>query len=314
MNRIDLVKSTIDILEKAGFYVASISGLARVSFDIVARRDDLLLVVRIVVNIDSISRETTNELKTIGNHLSASVVIVGKKSTSGVLEPGVVYSRYAIPIINLETLEDLFLHGIEPFSHSAHGGIYVSFNGELLQRTRIKSKIPLSTLAEIAGVSKRTIQLYENGMDVSVDTAFRLEEFLGMPLILSTSILGQLFEDLGGQSISLKKCDSFVKEVLRSLQRMGTPVVPIYRCPFNAFTGKDKSIIITGISLGSGEEKKRIEIVSKISTISEKRAMFIVDELKARKNLDSTALVEKKEIDRLRCAEDMDKLIDDRIH
>ena len=64
------VKKIISILEKSGFYVAHIREYSRASFDLIARRDDLLVVVRAVGNIDSISKENVVALCDVDeNHL-----------------------------------------------------------------------------------------------------------------------------------------------------------------------------------------------------------------------------------------------------
>jgi len=306
------VKAIIGILEKSGFYVAHIREHSRASFDMIARRDDLLVIVRAVRNIDSLSKDICNELKIIGHHLHASVIVVGEKSTSAPLETGVVYTRYEIPVVNTETFGELFLYGVNPISHSSHGGFYVSMDGGLLKSMRIEQKIPLSMLAEKAGVSKRAIQMYEGGMDVSIDAAFRLEEFLGVSLIQSTDILSHIFDDLCYHFVDYSRCDNFEKDVLKALEQMGTHVVPIYRCPFNALTGEQDSIIITGITQMDPTIRRRIEIVSKISRISERRSMFVVDELKSKKSVGGTPLVGRKEIDELDEPEDIDRLIEDR--
>ena len=224
-----------------------------------------------------------------------------------------VYTRYDVPIINLDTLEELFLYGVQPLSHSAHGGFYVSFDRELLQKVRMERQIPLSTLAEKAGVSKRAIQMYETGMDISIDAALRLEEFLDLPLIKGTEIFSRRFEDLCPHPPDFSRCNPFEREVIKALKRIGTHVVPIYRCPFNALTGEDDSVIITGISQVNREFTERVGVVSKISRISERRSMFIVDELKDKMNVEGSPLVGKNEIDGLKDPADIDRLIEDRV-
>lgn len=306
------ITAVIRVLEQAGFYVAHIHEMSRASFDLIARRDDLLIIVRNVKNIDSLTKSMCNELKIIAHHLHASVFVIGERSTSGPLEAGVVHTRYEVPIVNLETFSDLFLFNIKPLSHSAHGGFYVSFDGELMRSLRLDQNIPLSTLAENAGVSKRAIQMYEDGMDVSIDAAFRLEEFLGVSLIKGTDILSQIFDDLCYHFVDFSKCDSFEKDVLRALDRMGSHVIPIYRCPFNALTGEQDSIIITGITQLNPKIRRRIEIVSKISRISEKRSMFVVDELKSRTSVEGTPLVGRRELDKLEDPSDIDRILEER--
>ena len=81
MKKESIIGAALAILEKAGFYVASIQSRHRTSFDVIARRDETLIVVRIVRNIDSLTREMCRELKLISHHLNASAIIIGEKST-----------------------------------------------------------------------------------------------------------------------------------------------------------------------------------------------------------------------------------------
>lgn len=312
MNEGSSVATVMTILEKAGFYVAHTHEGCRAIFDIIARRDDLLIIVRNVKNIDSLTRPMCNDLKIIAHHLRASVFVIGDRTSSSPLETGIVYTRYEVPIVNMETFADLFLDNIKPFSHSAHGGFYVTFDGELLRSLRKDQKIPLSTLAEKAGVSKRAIQMYEEGMDVSIDAAFRLEEFLGVSLVKGTDVLSQIFDDLCYHFADTTRGDSFEQDVLRTLDRMGTHVIPIYRCPFNALTGNTESIIITGITQLNSKIRRRIEVVARISRISEKRSMFVVDQIKSRNSMEGTPLLARKELEGMNDPSDIDRIIEER--
>ena len=310
MKKEEILRESIDIIQKAGFYLASIREHSGASFDLIARRDSLLILVRVTVNIDSITKDVCDELKLLAKYLDAAVFIVGVKSTGYRLEPGVVYTRYGIPIINPETLEDLFIHGVEPFSHSAHGGFYVTIDRKKLKKLRFERQISLSVLAEKAGVSKRAIQMYEEGMDVSIDTALKLEEFLGVPLITSTDIftLGSKFQS---EDVPLRKMNlhPFEREVMRALERLGTHVIPIFRCPFNALTTDRKSVIITGIARAQNNIERKIELLSLISRISEKHTIYVVDRVKGKRNIKGVPIVDKRVLIRLQGTDDFERLM-----
>src|SRR5207244_9802827 len=74
--------------------------------------------------------------------------------------------------------------GVPPFLFSAPGGLYAHLDTEALRRLREEREVSLGTLADIAGVTRRTIQMYLEGMSATMDGAMRLEEFLQESLVL----------------------------------------------------------------------------------------------------------------------------------
>ena len=115
--------------------------------------------------------------------LDATPIVIGERSSSGSLEAGIVYSRFNISIISNDTLADLLLEDAPPFIFAAPGGLYVKLDSDMLRAAREERGISLGTLAETAGVSRRTIQMYEGGMSAMIDAAVRLEEYLDAPII-----------------------------------------------------------------------------------------------------------------------------------
>ena len=62
MNRIDMIQDTRNILAKTGFYISDDNVSRLICFDIVARRDNLLIIIKILSNVDSFSRDNAREL------------------------------------------------------------------------------------------------------------------------------------------------------------------------------------------------------------------------------------------------------------
>ncbi len=184
MGRRQLVDEVRDLLAKTGFYLSERHDRRGLSFDVVARRDDLLLLLKILQNVDAFSRSNAEELRLIATTLSGSPIVIGERSGSGSLEEGVIYSRFGVPIVSKQTFVDLFEEGVPPFMFSAPGGLYVRLDAEVLRTAREERGISLGALAEVAGVSRRTIQMYMDGMSATVDIALRLEEFLGESLVV----------------------------------------------------------------------------------------------------------------------------------
>ena len=179
-----MIEAVRSVLAKSGFFVSRPLAMRGISFDVVARRDDTLLIIKILSNVDAFSKDNAEEMLTLGEALGASPLLVGERSGSGELDESIVYSRFGVPIISLTTLIDHLLEGVPPFIFAAPGGLYVKLDSNLMKRLREERSISLGTLAEIAGVSRRTIQMYENGMGAMIDVAIRLEEFLNQPIVV----------------------------------------------------------------------------------------------------------------------------------
>ena len=298
MSRDDLINTTRAILAKGGFDISPMMSLRSVCFDVVGRKGDTLLIIKILSNVDAFSRETAEEMKVLAEMLHACPLLIGERSSSGLLEPGIVYSRFNIQIISNETLADHILENASPFIFAAPGGLYVKLNNTLLKDIREKEGISLGTLAEVAGVSRRTIQMYETGMGAMIDAALRLEEYLDTEIIEAVNPFEYRYEnknkeyELSGE----KRSDSII---FNHLLDMGFSVTPVVRSPFEALTRNKDVVILTGLD---SEDEKLIQkaiIASDISRIVGKHSVIIVEKKRNMDNVESTAIVTKEELNKM---------------
>ncbi len=305
MERQTLINEVRETLSKSGFYVSD--ECSALSFDFVSRRDNLLLLVKVLINVDSFSRSAANELKTLAKFLEASSIIVGKKTGSGEIEDDVIYLRHGIPIISAKTLENTLLEGIPPFVYAAPGGFYVNIDGDMIKKMRGKRKISLGILAEIAGVSRRAIQMYEDGMSAMVDAASRLEEFLDESIILPLDpfVYGH-DEETFSEKLTIKGFDDFEKNVFTMLNRIGYKVVPVMKCPFNALTKDKKTLILTGVEKYDKQLIKKAGAVMNISKVTEKHSVFFVKSSE-KQNLGGVPLIK---ISELKKADDPESIVE----
>jgi len=310
MGRDDLINTTRAILARAGFNISQSLNLRSVCFDVVGRKEDVLLIIKILSNVDAFSRDNADEMKVLAEALGASPILVGERSSSGALEPGIVYSRFGIPIISNETLADHVLEEVPPFIFAAPGGLYVRLDGDLLKTVREKRGVSLGVLAETAGVSRRTIQMYESGMGAMIDAAIRLEEFLGVPIISPVDPFEYKNTDDRKFEISGNKRTG--SKIFDQLLDIGFCVTPITRGPFDALTRNDKMVILTG--LGNEDEKvvQKAMIASDISRISGRYSVIIVEHDRGFENIRSTAVVTKEEIGKMDDRTELTELVVER--
>jgi putative transcriptional regulator len=311
MGRDELINTTRAILARAGYSVSSPLNMRSVCFDIVGRKNDSLLIVKVLSNIDAFSRENADEMKVLAEALGASPILIGERSSSGSLELGIVYSRFDISIISNETLSEHLLEDVPPFIFAAPGGLYVKLDSDLLKHLRETRGISLGTLAETAGVSRRTIQMYETGMGAMIDAAIRLEEFLNVPIIEPMNPFKYKIEEKGKEyEVSGDKRTDV--QIFNLLLDIGCTVTPTTRSPFEALTKSDKMVILTG--LGSEDERlvHKASIVSDISRISGRHSVIIVERKGGLENIQNTAIVTKDEIKKMDDRSELEDIVVER--
>ncbi len=312
MNRLDLVDNVRDILARAGFYLSEKHNEKGISFDIIARKDNQLLIVGVFVNADSSRVENARELQILSNALNGSPLFIALKGGERPLEQGVIYSRRGIPLLSPNTLSDLFLEGIPPYVFSAPGGFYVSIDSDILRYARSERKMSLGTLAEIAGVSRKAIQKYEEGMGVDLDVALRMEEFFGMDMIMPLNPLEYDKEGMAELG-ELNVMDEFQKFIFETLLSVGYDMVSTYRCPFEAITSDKDFVLLSGMhSKGDARLREKAKIVSNISHVTEKESVIFIKRSYDRINLEGTPLIARRDLIRIESKSDVQDLLRER--
>lgn len=320
------------LLESAGFYVSDAHHVRPTSFDLLARRDALLVILKILKNIDALDPSEATRLKELGELFPASPLVVGQTSGSTELEPGVVYSRYGLPIVVEESLREYLLKGLPPFLFSSPGGIFARIDGHRLRELRVARDLSLGALASVAGVSRRTIQLYEEGAGAEVDIVERLEAFLGEPIALALDLF------LSGTSEGPRRGrgapreeeprersappagrpstgDEMRDRVFRQLDGMGWEVVVTVRCPFDAFTHGEtrnaQEILLTSVGTVRTAQH-RAELLRTLARVAEGHALFVVRDSPGRRTIDGLPLVSVEELRRHRDRAELVELITER--
>jgi predicted transcriptional regulator len=164
--RVELLEAVQGMLERAGFDVSERCDLRPVSFDLVARRDRELVMVKTLGNVDALTEPIAAEIKMLCKFLHARPIVVGLRAGTGPLEAGVVYSRHDIPILHPETLESYVAHGQAPMVYAAPGGFYVHLDAQALRRARIVTSVSRVTQHPGFFVVERTTKTTIEGMPV----------------------------------------------------------------------------------------------------------------------------------------------------
>ena len=229
-----------------------------------------------------------------------------------------------------------------PFLFSSPGGIFVRVDGGRLRELREAHNLSLGALASVAGVSRRTIQLYEGGAGAEVDVIERLERFLKEPIAEAIDLFSAL-EGTSGRKLAPDSTpgsaptDAVSKEetshatnsprhlartgdplrdgVFRQLDGMGWEVHVTIRCPFDAFTrgtpGGEKEFLLTGVgTLRSAQH--RAEVMVGLARVAEGHAVFVVGEAGKHTTIEGVPVVTTQELRRTRARDEFFELIEER--
>lgn len=276
MKKETIERNVREILTLAGFYLSQAVRMRRASIDILARRDQTLLLIKVLENIDALDKKDGETIKLLSNLLAGSPLIVGDHYGGGKLERGVVYSRFKIPIISVSTLKDYFLDGIPPYVFSAPGGLYVKIDSKKLKELRELYRYSLGALAESLGVSRKAIQLYEENMNATIEMALSLEEIFNTELIKPIDLTKpETYEVNLSLTEDLPLTDELKMKVLAHLRRMGCEVMHLRNCPFDAITKKREFLFLTWIDRFERIEKEIDAIHSIVRATGKKSVIFV---------------------------------------
>ena len=275
------------VMISAGFEVSEKFTLRPRSFDLIARNNGTLLVIKVVVHIDSVSEEAAFDLDVIAEHLGGVPLIVGERAREAELERGAVYVRYGIYAISVATLYDYFVEKIPPLVYASPGGLYVNINGDALRDLRERCSMSLGDLGQVLGVSRRTISKYESGMGTTLDVAIRIEEYFNTGVVESIDIIRS--EPAGSGPEEPKKRQG-PGVPIEFLEQLGMQLHTLRGAPFQALLTFDKHTILTGYGPAQ-KVVKRAALISNLSKIAKKHAMCITTDYHQQKKIGRTLVI-----------------------
>ncbi len=314
-NRSELADYVQKLFVQKEFAISGQCNLKSTCFDFFARKDVILWLIKVLINIDSLQQYHANELKLLGNLFSGTPLLVGEKTHREPLEDGVVYKRYSVPAVNPPTLASILFHEFFPKVFAKRGGLYARILGETLKERREEENLSRAQLAEKIGVSERAIYEYERGtMDASKENLLRLEKILDTDLSLPIDLLEYDFGTIK-QHIPTK-IDEFEQNIQEKLLEIGFDVFWTECTPFDAVTKEQEieteeapKLIIAGVGHKSEKNiKKRVQITGSISDITRKIAMFVL-EGSSTKNIEGVPIMRLKELSKFETPNELKRTI-----
>lgn len=321
LERNHVLQEINDLLANHGFETSHIYD--RSCFDMMARRKLLLLLLKVLVNIDGINGLQAQEIKKLSHAFLASPLIVGLKSKNEYLEEDVVYERHGIPVIALDTLKNMIIEEENPEILADRGGYYVQINGEILKEVREDYNLSLKDLADLAHVSRETIYKYEHGIvRACPETAMMLEDILNLKITLSIDLfkVPDKVEETTSSSVSSDK--NINANQPQKLVDLGFGVIPTQKTPFDALAKLEQekipktpeNALITNLERNRNQRTlKRMAISLKdLSLITGSNSVFILDNEKIKESLEGIPVVKSWEMGEMETPNELMKLIKER--
>lgn len=264
--------------------------------------------IKVVSNIDTVTEEQVEDLKRLAKFFNASPLIVGVRSKNAELEEGVVYERFGVYALRPETLYDVLANNELPAIFAERGGFYVRVNGELLRELRERHGYSVNELAQLLGVSRKTVLNYERGEQaVSLEVAIRLEELFDEALAEPIDVLNTRVE----AKLDVKPESPLEKEVFERLKRLGFGLVKVKKAPFNAVSKGDEFRILTGLDERKTRSTvKRAEMVAEVGRIINSDGVFILEKTKT-EVVKEVPLIPKESLEEVRDADELIEMIEE---
>jgi putative transcriptional regulator len=306
MHRDQVLVEITELLSNHGFETSNIYD--RSCFDMIARRELILLLLKVLINVDGFSSQQALEIKRLAKTFLASPLIVGFKSKTEPLEEDVVYERHGIPVVAPETLRNMVADEVYPEVLADRGGYFVNIDGEILKEVRERENLSLKDLADVAHVSRETIYKYEHGMVRAYpETAMLLESILNIKITLDIDLFKtpeQGTELLDSETASeTEKAHQEIPKEPKELIKLGFGVLPTYRTPFDAISQannrKEKeNILLTNLEKNRNQQvlKKMALNVKDLSDITKKEAVFIMESRRVVECIEGIPAVNTQEI------------------
>ncbi len=266
-------------LVSEGFAVCRFRGC----FDLAAKRGEIFLF-KVLFDLGSLSREHAKNLKILSGALSAYPFAIGVVSKGERLLDGVIYERFGIPSVSLETVKKIISEGSVPAVYRDRGGFFVEIDPELLRAARKRHGISRSELASMLGLSKKAVYHHERTSSrMLLGTAMLLEELFGR---VCAEFRPRIFEESGSPK------DEFERRTASELERLGFETNFASFAPFDV-VATDRVTVLSEVEASASRLRKRAEIFRRFIAFTGKPG-FIVSEKKPRES--SVPVILRKEL------------------
>ena len=220
-------------LLKDGFTVKT---LTRTCFDLLARRDYRILLIKVLEDANAMSREYTDTMNLVSSYIGAVPIIIAEKAGNK-LEDNVLYTRFDLYTFNFNT----FVNSIKnkfPFVRRTQAGFTISIAGGKLKRKREEKGYSLNYLSKKVGVTSRMIDKYEKGnSEITISKAMKIYNIFGP----------NVFNEINIFSGKNKIQSNYKSDLSKKYIDLGFEASDTNKTPFDIIAKKENELILTGI-------------------------------------------------------------------
>jgi len=220
-------------LLKDGFTVKS---LTRNCFDLLARKQDKILLIKVLEDANAVSKEYSYEMNMVASYIGAVPVIIAEKAGNK-LEDNVLYTRFDLYTLNFAT----FVNSIRnkfPFVKRTQAGFTASIAGNKLRKKREEMGYSLNYLSKKVGVTSRMIDKYEKGdSEITINKAMKIYDIFGNEVFKEINIFA------GNNKIESRYKSDFSKKYID----LGFEAADTKKSPFDIIAKKDNELILTEV-------------------------------------------------------------------
>ena len=229
-----------DLLEEVGIHLLkkgyTIKTLTRTCFDLLARFESTILLVKVLEDANSIDKEYAEEMQRLSAYINGSPLIVAEKAGQK-LADNVVYSRFGVYTLNFFTFENCIENRM-PFIKKDHAGLKAVIQGSQLEKKMEEKGLSLKGLAHRIGVSRQMVQKYKSGSsEITVQKAFKLYDLFG----------GTVFRKINVFKENMEVPDESKSDISRKYTNLGFEASDAHKVPFDVIAKLDKELILTKI-------------------------------------------------------------------
>ena len=292
-----VVEETINILENNDYSTCRYHGC----FDVAARKNELLLL-KVLQNVDAFQIDQARNLRIISNNLDAHPMVLGIGTRREKLKKGIVYERFELPTVSIETFRSMIEDGIFPRFYRDRGGLYVEIDSDVLKEMRRKKGLTQRELAESVGINKKVIYEHEKKqLRMFLEIAERIEKMLDTNIIKEANVFKTRKDEHGLPTDKL--------EVLvgRDLKKLGFQVEFVKQAPFDVFA-KEKVLLISDIEENRRKIVRRVVDLRNFINLVKKPALVITESGKEEDVL-GIPVIERKELAELEKGKELIKIV-----
>jgi len=296
------------ILVKSGFTVSERCSSRPSCFDFAARKSRTLVFVKSQTDVSSLSAQDLYELRLISENLSAVSLLICDQTREKPLEDDTVYTRYGVVAVTSKTFKNVLVHGLSPLIQASPGGYYVEIDSGALRRRRQELGLSVGEVAEMVGISRRTIYGYERGMiKASVPAAYNMIRTLGIPVAKQVNILEKSKEQqkpcLLNTARRMFSRNKLLHKIMTKFSKC--QITPVKRAPFDFVirVPGDRRILGGIVSAKEPELNRRVDEILSISRVVSAHPVLITEGEQYRKK--EIPCVSDEEVARMNGPEDL---------